>query len=79
MTHGLGLGSTGTGAVERGGMFSWRTAAEPYGRVRGWVAARAAAGLGMVPGSRARSKRKSGALEGGGGVWKTLTRAGGSP
>lgn len=31
VTHGLGLGSTGTSGVERGGMFSWRSTAEPCG------------------------------------------------
>ena len=42
MTPRLDLGSASTGGVERGGMFSWRSAAEPHGGVRGWVAAQAA-------------------------------------
>ena len=42
VTHGLGLGSASTGGVERGGMFSWRSAAKPQGGVRRQAAARAA-------------------------------------
>lgn len=42
VTRGLGLGSAGTSGVEKGGMFSWRSAAETHGSVQGRAAVRAA-------------------------------------
>lgn len=42
----LGLGSTSTSGVERGGMSSWRSMAEPRGGVRGRTAAQAASWVG---------------------------------
>lgn len=76
VTHRLCLGSASSHGVDKGGMFSWRRVAEAHGsgQQHGQTA-----GLGSVPRNRARSKRKSGSLGGGGGVWKSLTRMGGSP
>lgn len=74
MTDKLGLGSTSTSGVEMGGRWKGCSAGgawlSPMEEPSKFV---------MVPGRRARSKRKLSALGGGCGVRKSLTRAGDSP